>query len=262
MHPLLQSCLKKIILNKLLGALWLALLLLKQMQLLASNGSTATGSFGSHGPGSSDDNRNTRRRLDTFSSPEDEHARSAVLLRFPCEQYHTGITNWINNLWENQIFQPKSKPVRIHCKAGSVSARLVFETRAKYQDFVARHKDDGITNEIDSPFCNAKTVISVRQSKSLKIGRSESNLRLCGRFWPNSSKFSSLMEMTKVPFIVLALDARSQVLSIKDRRNVDRYTSHETFSRHFHPCAHITLWLMVSHDVFAQNMYIHMSPRV
>ena len=28
-----------------------------------SNGSTATGSLGSHGPGSSDDNRNTRRRL-------------------------------------------------------------------------------------------------------------------------------------------------------------------------------------------------------
>ena len=53
-----------------------------------SDGSTATGSLGSRGPGSSDDNRNTRRRLDTFSSPEDKQARSAVLLRFPCEQYH------------------------------------------------------------------------------------------------------------------------------------------------------------------------------
>ena len=52
-----------------------------------SDGSTATGSLGSHGPGSSDDNRNTRRRLDAFSSPEDEQARSAVLLRSPCEQY-------------------------------------------------------------------------------------------------------------------------------------------------------------------------------
>ena len=56
-----------------------------------SDGSTATGSFGSHGPGSSDDNRNTRRRLDTFPSPEDEQSRSAVLQRFPCEQYHKGI---------------------------------------------------------------------------------------------------------------------------------------------------------------------------
>ena len=46
-----------------------------------SDDSTATGSVRSHGQGPSDDNRNTRRRLDTFSSPEDEHARSAVLLR-------------------------------------------------------------------------------------------------------------------------------------------------------------------------------------
>ena len=43
-----------------------------------SDGSTVGGSHGSHGPGSSDDFRNTRRRLDTFSNPEDEHARSAV----------------------------------------------------------------------------------------------------------------------------------------------------------------------------------------
>ena len=70
------------------------------------NGSKATGSLVSHGPGSCDDSRNTRRRLDTFSSPEGEHARSAVLLRFPCEQYRTGITIWIDNLWENPTSQP------------------------------------------------------------------------------------------------------------------------------------------------------------
>ena len=69
-----------------------------------SNGSTATGSLGSHGPGSSDDNRNTSRRLYTFSSPEDEHARSAVLLRFPCEQYHTGI-RWKTTLGIHELDQ-------------------------------------------------------------------------------------------------------------------------------------------------------------
>ena len=69
------------------------------------DGSTATGSLGSHGPGSSDDNRNTRRRLDTFSSPEDEQKRSAVLPRFPCEQYHKGITKWINIFGKNPICQ-------------------------------------------------------------------------------------------------------------------------------------------------------------
>ena len=55
-------------------------------------------------------------------------------------------------------------PVRIYCKAGSVSARLVFGTRAKSQDFVVRFFDDGIQYEINSPFCCAKTTITVRQS--------------------------------------------------------------------------------------------------
>ena len=59
------------------------------------DGSTAAGS---HGPGSSSDNRNTRRRLGISPNPDDEHARSAVLLRFPCEQYHKRITKWIKSL--------------------------------------------------------------------------------------------------------------------------------------------------------------------
>ena len=61
-----------------------------------------------------------------------------------------------------------NKPVRIHCKAGPVSVRLVFETRGKSQDFIARYKDDGIPNAINSPFCCANTNIIVRQSKSIE----------------------------------------------------------------------------------------------
>ena len=169
--------------------------------------------LGSRGPGSSDGDRNTRRRLDTFSSPEDEHARSAVLLRFPCEQYHTGVANWISNVWENSNVPACDKPVRIHCKTGSLSARLVFETRAKWQNFVARYKDDGIPHEIDSPFCQSRTHIAVRQSKSLEnreIGKQFSPL--CGRVLvPEADDTGAL--------IVPALGARAQVLSIKDRRN-------------------------------------------
>ena len=100
------------------------------------DGSTATESLGSHGPGSSDDNRNTRRRLDTFSSPEGEHARSAVLLRFPCEQYHGGVSTWLGKFLATTNASAFSKPTRIHCKTGSLPARFVFETRAKCQDFV------------------------------------------------------------------------------------------------------------------------------
>ena len=60
------------------------------------DGSTATRS---HGPGSSGDNRNTRRRFDTSSYPDDEHARSAVILQFPCEQFHAGVSTWLDKLW-------------------------------------------------------------------------------------------------------------------------------------------------------------------
>ena len=72
--------------------------------------------------------RNTRRRLNISSSPEDEHARSAVSLRFACEQNHKGITKWINNHWIPSNMPADSRLVTIHCKAGSMSVRLVFET--------------------------------------------------------------------------------------------------------------------------------------
>ena len=104
----------------------------------------------SHGPRSSGDSRNTRRRLDISPNPDDEHARSAVLLRFPCEQYHKGIKKWINNLCDKSNMPAHNKHVTIHCKAGSLSARLVFETRSKCQDFVVRYEDDGIPFEINS----------------------------------------------------------------------------------------------------------------
>ena len=129
------------------------------------DGSTAAGS---HGPGSSDDNRNTRRRLDPSSSAEDEQSRSAVLFRFPCEQYLKGVTQWIDTLWDESGMLARNKPTRIHCKAGSLSVRLVFDTRGKYQDFVVRYKDDGILYTINSCFCCANTTITVRQSRSIE----------------------------------------------------------------------------------------------
>ena len=159
------------------------------------DGSTAAGS---HGPGSSDDNRNTRRRLDTLSSPEDEQPRSAVLLRFPCEQYHKGITKWIDNLWEESNMPACNKLVRIYCKAGSASVRLAFETRANCQDFIARYKDDGIPYAITVPPAVPIQISLSANPNQLKTERSENNLRLCGENWLTILKFSSLMEMTKV----------------------------------------------------------------
>ena len=49
-----------------------------------------------------------------------------------------------------------------------MSVRLVFESRSKCQDFVARYKDDGIPYAINSPFCRTSTTITVRQSRSIE----------------------------------------------------------------------------------------------
>ena len=53
----------------------------------------------------------------------------------------------------------------------------------------------------------------------LKTERSVNNLRPCGENCQISSKFSSLMVMTKVHLSSQRSNTRSQVLSIKDRRN-------------------------------------------
>ena len=93
---------------------------------------------------------------------------------------------------------------------------LFFESRAKYQDFVARYKDDGIPFAINSPFCNIRTTVTVRQSKTIedrKIGKQ------FARFW---RELAGQLEIlfpdgdVESACIIPALDARSHVLSIKD----------------------------------------------
>ena len=129
------------------------------------DGSTATGF---HGPGSSDDSRNTRRRLDTFSNPDDENARSAVLLQFPCEQFHADVSSWLKKFLPTTDIPASNRLIRIHCKTGSLSARLAFEIRAKCQDFVARKR----------MMWNTSATIMFRQSKSPE------DWEIWGRFAP------------------------------------------------------------------------------
>ena len=73
-------------------------------------------------------------------------SRSIIFGKNPTCQHTTNLSEFIAR--------------QVLCRSGSYS-------RAKCQDFVARYKDDGILYEID-PFCNAKTIISVRQSKSIE----------------------------------------------------------------------------------------------
>ena len=49
-----------------------------------------------------------------------------------------------------------------------MSVRLVFETRGKCQELIARNKDDGVPYEINSPFCRTNSTITVRQSRSIE----------------------------------------------------------------------------------------------
>ena len=73
--------------------------------------------------------------------------------------------------------------------------------------------------DINSPFCCAKTTITVRQSKSLQdreIGKQFSPL---WRVLADQLKILFPDGDDEGAFIVPAIDTRSQVLSIKDRRN-------------------------------------------
>ena len=171
------------------------------------DGSTATGSLGSHGPGSSDDSRNSRRRFDFFSSPEDELARSAVLLRFPCEQYHTGITKWTNTLWEGSSMPAHSKLVTIHARQVPCQPGLYSKQELNVKTLLPD------TMMMVSPL---KLTVSQKSLDDREIGKQFASL------------WKVLAEHLKVlfpegddtgTFIVPALDVRSQVLSIEDRRN-------------------------------------------
>ena len=52
--------------------------------------------------------------------------------------------NWINNIWEkSNITSLQQTHHELIARTDALSARLVFETKAKCQDFVARYKDDG-----------------------------------------------------------------------------------------------------------------------
>ena len=75
-----------------------------------------------------------------------------------------------------------NKFVRIHCKTGSLSVRLVFETRAKFQDFVARYKDDGIPSKLIVHFATAEPISQSASPSQLKTEKSRIVLRSVDSF--------------------------------------------------------------------------------
>ena len=112
------------------------------------DGSTAAGS---HGPGSSDVNRNTRRRLDT--------SQALLMNMREVPSYYDSLVNSTSKGLQSGSLPFGKNPIcwrvrnlsEFNCEAGFVSVRLVFETRGKCQDFVARYMDDGILFAITLP---------------------------------------------------------------------------------------------------------------
>ena len=135
------------------------------------------------------------------------------------EQYLKGMTKWTDTLLDESNMQAWNKPVRIHCKAGSVSVRLVFETRGKCQDIIVRYEDDGIPFTINSPFCCSKTTITVVQSRSIEEREIGKQLKPLWKELADQLKVLLPDADYKGVFIITALDSRSQILSVKDRRN-------------------------------------------
>ena len=100
-----------------------------------------------------------------------------------------------------------------------MSVRFVFETRAKCQDFGARYKDDCIPMKLTVPSAAPIQLSLSATPDHLNTGKSESNLHLW-RAMADKLKILFTDGDDEGAFIIPAVDARSQVLSIKDRRNV------------------------------------------
>ena len=93
-----------------------------------------------------------------------------------------------------------NKPVRIHCKAGSVSVRkheANVRTLWPEKEMMVSPMKLKVLSE------TPKQLSRSANPSHLKTRRSENNLRLCGTCWQNSSKFSSLKVMAQVPSLFL-----------------------------------------------------------
>ena len=82
---------------------------------------------------------------------------------------------------KSPTYQPTTNPPGFFAESG-LSARLVFETRAKCQDLVARYKDDGIPTKLIVHFVKAEPVSLSANPNLLKTEKSEDNLRA---LWEN-----------------------------------------------------------------------------
>ena len=102
---------------------------------------------------------------------------------------------------------------------GSTSVRLVFESRAKCQDFVVRYKDNGPPMRLTVPFATPKQLLMSANLRQLKTEKLEKQFAPLWRELADQLEILFPNSDDEGAFIIPALDARSHILSIKDRRN-------------------------------------------
>ena len=141
------------------------------------------------------------------------------LFQFPCEQCYAGESVWLKKFLATTNMLTHSMPDRIHCKTVCTSARLVFETRVKCQDCVARFKDDGLPCTVDSPFRNTSATVMVRQSKSPEDR--ETGKRFAPLWKALSPKIREVFpdHDSEGDYIVVTIDFRAKVLNVYDSRS-------------------------------------------
>ena len=112
-----------------------------------------------------------------------------------------------------------NKPVRNHCKAGFCVGQTRIRNKSLVSGLLWSDMKTMVSHtKLTVPSAAPRELSRCVNPNQLKTGRLESNLRLCGE----------LSDQLKILFpdgddegtiVVPALDARSQVLSIKDPRN-------------------------------------------
>ena len=193
---------------KLFGASWLASLLWKQMQLLVPaaltqqdlgtclDRVTAPQPLGPSGPMAQGHPMTIGKRdvdLILFKTWR-RTCTECLLLTVPMWT----IPHWDCSVWENQTFQCSKNPSEFIAKQVPCRPDSYSKQEASVRTLWPYVKMMVCPMKLTVLSAAPKQLSRYANPNHLKTERSGSNLRLCGECWPNSSKFSSLMEMTKV----------------------------------------------------------------
>ena len=129
------------------------------------------------------------------------------MLRFPCEQYHTEITNWISNLWETSYIPPYINLSELIAKQVPCQPGLYSKQEPSVRT---------LWPDIKMMVSLTKLIVLFAKAEPISLSASPSHLKtrkLENNFAPPQRLLEHFPEGDDAgAFIVPALDARSQVV--------------------------------------------------